>query len=71
MTALLYSAIGDKTGHKEIVKMLLAKDGIDLNLVDLDGRTPLLWAAIGGDKEIVEMLLAKDGLILTSWTTMV
>jgi ankyrin repeat protein len=60
--------------NKEIVGMLLAMDGIDLNLVDAAfGRTPLLWVVIHKHKEIVEMLLAMDGIDFNcedsdSWT---
>jgi ankyrin repeat protein len=44
--------------------MLLAIDGIDLNPVDSEGRTPLLWAVRLEFKEIVEMLLATEGIDL-------
>jgi ankyrin repeat protein len=51
-------------GHKDVVKMLLAADGIDLNIGDREGKIPLLWAVEKGDTEIVEMLLAADGIDL-------
>jgi ankyrin repeat protein len=55
-------------GHKEIVRMLLAMDGIDFNCEARDGWTPLLRAARDGNREIVEMLLVMTGIvILTLW----
>ena len=41
---------------------LLATPGIDVNLVDNDGWTPLLWAACEGHEGIVGQLLAVPGI---------
>jgi ankyrin repeat protein len=61
-TPLLLAAM---KGHKEVVEMLLAMDGIDLNPEDPEyGRTPLLWAKVNGHEEIVELLLAKDSVMV-------
>ena len=49
-------------GHKEVVKLLLAKDGVDPDSKDSKNQTPLSWAAEKGHKEVVELLLAKDGV---------
>lgn len=38
-TLLLWAA---KNGYEAVVKILLVKDGIDLNFKDKDSRTPLL-----------------------------
>ena len=37
----------------------LIKGGADLNLRDVDGRTPLMWASRSGHREAVEILLRK------------
>ncbi|RYP78487.1 hypothetical protein DL771_000440 [Monosporascus sp. 5C6A] len=49
-------------GHAAVVKLLLAKDGIDQNSKDSDGRTSLSWAAGNGHAAVVKLLLAKDGI---------
>ena len=45
-----------------MVKLLLAKDGVDLDSKDKDGRTPLSLAARIGHEAVVKLLLAKDGV---------
>ena len=32
-------------GYTEVVELLLKATGIDVNAVDIDGDTPLYWAA--------------------------
>ena len=32
-------------GHTEVVELLLKTPGIDVNPADIDGETPLYWAA--------------------------
>jgi ankyrin repeat protein len=51
-------------GEKNIVKMLLDRDGIDVNMQDHGhwGRTPLMGAAKDGFEEIVQLLLKKEGI---------
>ncbi|KAF7556883.1 hypothetical protein G7Z17_g1161 [Cylindrodendrum hubeiense] len=53
-------------GHNMIVELLLAKEGIDPDVEDKSGRTPLAWAAKKGDGIMVKMLLEKDGVNLNS-----
>jgi ankyrin repeat protein len=60
-TPLIWAALN---GHKEIVELILAKDGVNPNSKDDRGWTSLVWAAIEGHKEIVEVLLAADGIDL-------
>ncbi|KAI9763674.1 MAG: hypothetical protein M1839_006322, partial [Geoglossum umbratile] len=49
--------------HEAIVKLLLAKDGVDINSKDFEyGQTPLSRAAGGGHEAVVKLLLAKDGV---------
>jgi ankyrin repeat protein len=68
-TPLIWAVHG---AREEIVKMLPAMDGIDLNLADTsksNGGTPLTWAVKSRCREIVEMLLAMDGVdLLALWT---
>ena len=45
-----------------MVKLLLAKDGVDPDSKDSVGRTPLWWAAENGHEAVVKLLLAKDGV---------
>ena len=48
-------------GHCEVVSMLLAKEGVDVNQAMDDGFTPLYIASQNGHCEVVSMLLAKEG----------
>lgn len=43
----------------EIVRMLIAA-GADSSIRDLDGNTPLHWAARAGDRSTAEFLLVKN-----------
>ena len=46
-----------------MVKLLLAKDDVDLNSKDTSvGYTPLLWAAKRGHDKVVELLIVKKGV---------
>ncbi len=47
-------------GDIDAVKQYVT-DGMDVNIKDTDGRSPLLVAAMEGHKKIVEILLAKEG----------
>ncbi|CZR64683.1 uncharacterized protein PAC_14581 [Phialocephala subalpina] len=44
--------------HLAVVGLLLA-EGAQVSSKDKDGRTPLLWAAVGGHRDVIELLLAK------------
>jgi ankyrin repeat protein len=41
--------------HEAVVKLLLAKDGVNVNSKDKDGQTPLSWAE-NGHKEVAKLL---------------
>ena len=45
-------------GQTQVLERLL-KNGGDLNTMDFDGWTPLLWAVMGGHKAIVQLLFEK------------
>lgn len=53
-TALFWASFN---GHKNMVKLLLAKPGIQLDAINIDGDTALMAAAEKGHLEIAEMLL--------------
>jgi ankyrin repeat protein len=49
-------------GHYEIVKLLLQRSDLDVNIVDQFGRTSFQLACLRGQKEIVKLLLQRAGL---------
>ena len=50
-------------GCAEVVKLLLAQDGIEVNkALSNNGRTPMYVACQKGHTEIVKLLLRKDGI---------
>jgi ankyrin repeat protein len=49
-------------GHVALVKLLLAKDGVNPDSKDYEGRTPLSLAAEKGHEVLVKLLLAKHGV---------
>ncbi|UIP92246.1 ankyrin repeat domain-containing protein [Wolbachia endosymbiont of Anopheles demeilloni] len=46
-------------GHDEVAQLLLSVEGVDVNIGNQLGNTPLHIAAITGRKEIARLLLAK------------
>ena len=56
----LYEA--SKEGNLEVVKLLLAVPGIDVNLEGEDGRTPLHKASERGHLEVMKVLLRAPGI---------
>jgi ankyrin repeat protein len=55
-----------ENGHEAVAKLLLAKDGVDVNFKDKDGRTPLWYTAGNGHEAVVKLLLATDGVDVNS-----
>src|ERR1700722_11774335 len=51
-----------ESGQEDVVKMLLVQDGIDVNMKDFEGQTPLLLAAKHGHDAVIKLLLARDGI---------
>jgi ankyrin repeat protein len=47
-------------GREAVVKLLLARDGVDPNSGDSMGPTPLLWALEKQHKAVAELLLARN-----------
>lgn len=58
--ALLYWAV--KNGHKEVVKLLLARGDIDVNLYGAHCSTPLLLAVEGRHEEVMKLLNSGTGV---------
>jgi len=48
------------------VKLLLMRDDVVVNSVDVCGGTSLLWAARKGHEAVVKLLLARDDLDVNS-----
>ncbi|PGH01795.1 hypothetical protein AJ80_08962 [Polytolypa hystricis UAMH7299] len=62
-TALSFAA---EEGRLEAVKLLISKDGVDMNRRSRDGRTPLCFAAERGHAEVVKVLAKQDKVDLTA-----
>jgi hypothetical protein len=56
-----------KKGYPPIVQAFLAK-GANVNAVDDDGGTPLIWAVARGQPEIVRLLLSRGADVLAADT---
>jgi ankyrin repeat protein len=54
--------VAAKYRREAVVKLLLVKDGLDLNSKDKYGQTPLSKAASGGYGAVVKLLLVEDGV---------
>jgi len=50
------------TGEEAVIKLLLAKEGVDPDSKDSSGWTPLSWAAWNGEEAVVKLLLAKESV---------
>lgn len=46
-------------GDFKVAELLLSRPGVELDKLDIDGRTPLMWAAEKGNEEVVRLLLSK------------
>ena len=44
------------------MRLLLKRDGADLNIRSSNGQTPLSWAARNGHNAVVQLLLEQDGI---------
>ena len=53
-------------GHEAVVKILVAKSDVELDMRDKNGQTPLSRASSNGHDTVVKLLLAKKGIDLNS-----
>ena len=52
-----------QNGHEAVVRLLVERNGIDINSRDSYYRkTPLMWAAENGHESIVQLLIESDGV---------
>ena len=49
--------------NRKMVKMLVPSDDVDMNCVDADGNTPLMFAVKSGQREVVEYLLKNEAKV--------
>ena len=57
-TPLIWAAV---KGHEEVVKMLLERGDVNLDLADNKwSLTPLMWAAVQGHKGVVKVFLERE-----------
>ena len=54
--------IASQNGHPEVVTLLLAKEGVDVNQARIFGVTPLMKASGNGHLETVKVLLQHEGI---------
>jgi len=47
-------------GHEEVVKLLLGREEVDPDKLDLDGNTPFSLAAWGGHEGVAKILLGRE-----------
>ncbi|KAL8668528.1 MAG: hypothetical protein Q9168_006848 [Polycauliona sp. 1 TL-2023] len=52
--------------YEAVVKLFLARDGVEADLKDDDGRTPLWYAAEDGNEVVAKLLLARDDVDVNS-----
>ena len=53
-----------KSGHIEVVKLLLEQGGIDINTNNKNNMSALLISIVNGFTEIAELLLSHNGIIV-------
>ena len=58
-TPLFWAASG---GHEAVVRLLIERDGVDINAKDNDSWTPLMSAATRGHEAVVRLLIERDGV---------
>ena len=57
-------ALAAKHGHHKVVEILLQKEGIQINLTNRMGATPLLIATESSHNKIVELLLRQGAILV-------
>jgi ankyrin repeat protein len=56
-------------GYTDVVALLLAHEGVDVNHQGYHGVTALMSASIRGYTDVVALLLAHEGVDVNQWTT--
>ena len=54
--------VASQKGHVEVVRLLLARKGVEVNKSAQDGTTALISASLHGHVEVVQLLLAREGV---------
>ena len=49
-------------GQEAVVRLLIKRDGVDINTKDNEEKTPLIWAAENGHEAVVQLLIEEDGI---------
>jgi ankyrin repeat protein len=47
-----------------VIKLLVKRDDVVVDLKDNDGRTPLSWAAERGHKAVIKLLVERDDVVV-------
>jgi len=55
-----------ENGHELVVKLLMAREDVDVNSKDIDGRTPFSIATKNGHEGVARLLLSQDDLEVNS-----
>ncbi len=63
--ALRYAAF---LGQVDVVRLLLARKGVEINNSTADGATALIYASQQGHVEVVQILLARQGVEVNKTT---
>jgi ankyrin repeat protein len=54
--------VASQSGHVDVVRLLLAREGVEVNKTAQNGPTALLIASQQGHVEVVRLLLARRDL---------
>ena len=64
-TALI---LASEDGHVKVVRLLLARQGVEVNMSRVDGASALFMASQQGRVEVVRLLLARQGVEVNKTT---
>ncbi len=60
--------VASQDGHVEVVRLLLARQGVEVNKTAQNGSTALLIASQKGHVQVVQLLLARQGVEVNKTT---